>query len=417
MPKKYTYLTPIRIALLFLLGIGMASNQTTAQQQTTDQFGDAATQQPKQSYTELVAAIQANEREINKEFSSLPIGFPNQQTDSLKKIERLKALNITLSAQLDEAAYAAYELDPRNNVQAGQLVFRRITRMLDPPSPTFQFDPAAALQTADMMMKVGIDNNSTPNTIQFKDVAYQAFRASYALQDFDRAKLMLEKIVGQGDRLKPSIPARLEDTITKWRRELLIRRQEIGGKLPTVKFETTEGEFIVELFENHAPQTVGNFIALVEKGFYNDIPFFLVQPGKFAQSGCPVGDGSGDAGYYIPCECYRENIRHHFSGTISMTNAGRDTGSSQFFITHQPNPQWDGRYTAFGRITKGMEVLYKLKMVDKTKPFTSETNPSKINRITIQYQRPTTVYAPTKLPKTPRNEGSSFRTVQGSDNK
>ena len=100
-----------------------------------------------------------------------------------------------------------------------------------------------------------------------------------------------------------------------------------------------------------------------------------------------------------------------------MTNAGRDSGSSQFFITHQPNPQWDGRYTAFGRITKGMKVLYKLKMVDKTKPFTSETTPSKINRISIVYKRPTSTYAPTKLPKTPRNEGSSSRKVEGSNNK
>lgn len=417
MPQKHTLnLTSNRITVLLVgIGISLLSQQAFAQQ-ATDQFGIGATQSQKQSFSDLVSTIQRNEEEINRLFSSLPIGFPEKQKESLEKIERLKELNNSLSGKLDDAAYMAYELDPRNNVKAGQLVFRHITRMLDPPNPNQQFDPTGALKTANMMMRVGLDNNSTPNAVQFKDVAYQAFRASYALQDFDRAKLMLDKISAQGIEIRPSITAKLSDTIEKWRRELLIRRHENESKLPVVKVETTEGAFKIELFENHAPKTVGNFISLVEKGFYDEKPFFLVQPGKFAQSGCPVGDGSGDAGYRIPCECEREKIRHHFTGTVSMANAGKDTASSQFFITQQPNSQWDGRYTAFGRITEGMDVIYKLKMVDKTKLSSRDITPSKINRITVQYKRPTSTYSPTRIPKSSnRLEDGSFRTVQGSD--
>ncbi len=138
----------------------------------------------------------------------------------------------------------------------------------------------------------------------------------------------------------------------------MIRRLEAtADDLPRVKIETTEGDIIVELFENHAPQTVGNFISLVEKKYYDKLAFFQVLPGVSATTGCQYDNGTGDAGYRIPCECYGEEIRHHFTGTLSMANNGRDTGGSQFFITHQRNPIWDGRFTAFGRVIEGMDVV------------------------------------------------------------
>ncbi|MCE9525066.1 MAG: peptidylprolyl isomerase, partial [Planctomycetales bacterium] len=74
----------------------------------------------------------------------------------------------------------------------------------------------------------------------------------------------------------------------------------------------------------------------------------------------PQGDGSGGPGYEIPCECYRDDHRLHFQGSLSMAHAGKDTGGSQFFITFRRTPHLDGKHTAFGRVIEGLDILPKL---------------------------------------------------------
>jgi cyclophilin family peptidyl-prolyl cis-trans isomerase len=102
---------------------------------------------------------------------------------------------------------------------------------------------------------------------------------------------------------------------------------------------------------------VANFLTLVKQGFYNDTPFHRVLPAFMAQGGAKTEDGNGGPGYNIKCECYRPDYRRHFRGTLSMAHRGRDTGSSQFFLTFTPTPHLNGRHTAFGRVIEGMEVL------------------------------------------------------------
>ncbi|MEC9094827.1 MAG: peptidylprolyl isomerase [Planctomycetota bacterium] len=164
--------------------------------------------------------------------------------------------------------------------------------------------------------------------------------------------------------------------------------------LPRVKLETTEGSLVIELFENEAPQAVGNFVNLVEKKYYDGLIFHRVLPGFMAQGGCPDGRGSGGPGYNIYCECQNDGYRKHFSGTLSMAHAGKDTGGSQFFLTFLPTPHLDGRHTAFGRVIEGMDVLSKLKRVNPQQP--SGTAPSKIKQATVirKRQHP---YVPTKV--------------------
>jgi cyclophilin family peptidyl-prolyl cis-trans isomerase len=99
---------------------------------------------------------------------------------------------------------------------------------------------------------------------------------------------------------------------------------------------------------------------LVETKFYDGKTFHRVLPGFMAQGGDPQGDGSGGPGYEIPCECYRDDHRLHFQGSLSMAHAGKDTGGSQFFITFRRTPHLDGKHTAFGRVIEGMDVLPKL---------------------------------------------------------
>lgn len=143
--------------------------------------------------------------------------------------------------------------------------------------------------------------------------------------------------------------------------EISIRHNEHqANDLPRVKLTTTQGDIVVELFENEAPNTVANFISLVKSKFYDGLTFHRVIEGFMAQGGCPQGTGGGGPDYKIKCECFEKNARKHYTGSVSMAHAGRDTGGSQFFLTFRATSQLDGRHTVFGRIVSGMDVLEKL---------------------------------------------------------
>jgi cyclophilin family peptidyl-prolyl cis-trans isomerase len=188
------------------------------------------------------------------------------------------------------------------------------------------------------------------------------------------------------------------DSLKKnWAKERLIREDEAKtDNLPRVLLKTTKGDIELELFENEAPNTVANFISLVESGLYKDTPFHRVLPGFMAQGGDPKGNGSGGPGYNIPCECYEPNHRLHFRGSLSMAHAGRDTGGSQFFLTFIPTVHLDGHHTVFGRVIGGMDVLAKLQRRDPEKD--TEVRPDKILDAKVIRKRPHE-YKPKKMPE------------------
>jgi len=130
----------------------------------------------------------------------------------------------------------------------------------------------------------------------------------------------------------------------------------------TAEFNTNMGNFKIELFKDKAPLTVGNFIKLVDKGFYNGLIFHRVIPNFMIQSGCPHGTGYGGPGYTIRDE-FHPNLKHNTPGILSMANAGPDTGGSQFFITVAPTPWLDGKHAIFGKVTEGMNVVEKISKV------------------------------------------------------
>lgn len=109
-----------------------------------------------------------------------------------------------------------------------------------------------------------------------------------------------------------------------------------------------------ELYPNEAPGTVANFEKLANEHFYDGLTFHRVIPGFVSQGGCPIGNGTGNAGYTIKCET-AGNPHKHVEGSLSMAHAGRDTGSSQFFIVHEPQPHLNGVHTVFGQVTSGIE--------------------------------------------------------------
>jgi cyclophilin family peptidyl-prolyl cis-trans isomerase len=124
---------------------------------------------------------------------------------------------------------------------------------------------------------------------------------------------------------------------------------------------TRHGTIEVELFGDDAIQTVANFVHWAKTGFYKKSTIHRVVPNFVIQGGDPRGDGSGDAGFTIPAETSRY---HYDTGFLGIADAGKDTGSCQWFITLSPQPHLDGRYTIFGRVTKGMDVAWKIDQGD-----------------------------------------------------
>jgi peptidylprolyl isomerase len=117
---------------------------------------------------------------------------------------------------------------------------------------------------------------------------------------------------------------------------------------------TERGAITVELFGNESPATVANFLALAGRGFYDGLRFHRVVPNFVIQAGCPRGDGWGSPGYTIRCEI---NEHRFGAGALGMAHSGKDTGGSQFFITHSPQYHLDGRYTLFGQVIEGQDVV------------------------------------------------------------
>lgn len=229
--------------------------------------------------------------------------------------------------------------------------------------------------------------------------------AAFNLNDFELAKQYFQQAKsagllgssppgsGRGDplnRVWQLASKQIEDlpaTQAAWQQEQAIRVKEAtADDLPRVKFRTTRGNIIIELFENEAPQTVANFITLVKSGFYDGVVFHRVLPAFMAQGGDPTGTGSGGPGYSIRCECYQPGIRKHFRGSLSMAHAGRNTGGSQFFLTFVPTSYLDGRHTVFGRVIEGMEAASALKRRDPSSPGPKPT-PDKIIKAEVLRDR------------------------------
>jgi cyclophilin family peptidyl-prolyl cis-trans isomerase/HEAT repeat protein len=135
---------------------------------------------------------------------------------------------------------------------------------------------------------------------------------------------------------------------------------------------TDKGSFTIELLPADAPLNVDNFVQLAGKGYFNNITFHRVVPNFVVQGGDPRGDGNGGPGYQIRCEI---NEVPYDRGAVGMALSGKDTGGSQWFVTHSPQPHLDGGYTVFGRVISGMEVVDKIARGDHIRSINVTENP------------------------------------------
>jgi len=131
---------------------------------------------------------------------------------------------------------------------------------------------------------------------------------------------------------------------------------------PTAIIHTKKGDIRIELYPRDAPMTVDNFVQLSRSGFYNGLSFMRVVPNFVIQGGDPRGDMNGGPGYQIRCEV---NLKRYGTGAVGMALSGKDTGGSQFFITHSPQPHLDGGYTIFGQVVEGMDVVNRIARGDR----------------------------------------------------
>jgi len=263
------------------------------------------------------------------------------------KFEATKVKAQAASDQLETAAFAVALAEPANK-EAVDICGAVVASGLQAD------DPGKTLTGAEMLDKAGVKNG---------DIDMMAATAAMLLSRLDEAAAWLAKAkeAGVQNAKIAELSAALEAERPKVDAEMKKRAADAkADDLPRVKIATSKGDVVVELFENEAPNTVANFIELVEKGFYDGTPFHRVIGGFMAQGGDPKGMGTGGPGYAIACECDAPGARKHFLGSLSMAHAGKDTGGSQFFLTFRPTEHLDGKHTVFGRVIEGFEVLPKI---------------------------------------------------------
>lgn len=285
-----------------------------------------------------------------------------QLADDTKKQQLESQYNTRLAdahkllPQLVRSAEAAYQKEPNKDPALGDFLHTYLHQNVEMDRYR------AAWPVAQLLAETNYPD---------KDVSNFAGISAFAMNDYPAARKYLEraKQAGSLDELGTKFYESLDDYEKLWKEEEAKRAREAqADDLPRVKLETTKGDIVLELFENEAPNTVANFVSLVEKGFYNGTKFHRVLRNFMAQGGDPQGTGSGGPGYHIACECYRPDHRSHFLGSLSMAHAGRDTGGSQFFLTFLPTSHLNGKHTVFGRVIEGFDVLADLRRVEPGQP-------------------------------------------------
>ncbi|MFO7904079.1 MAG: peptidylprolyl isomerase [Planctomycetota bacterium] len=254
----------------------------------------------------------------------------------------------SLEDELLSAAMRAYSMHPQKNADLKEFLLQIASMLVQ--AECYE----DGLKVSQMLLDSDVDELA---------VYQNAADAAFACSKFDVAEQCL-RIIDQrkGNSTENSRRLALMDVYKKeWKKEQELRETErLANDLPRVLLVTVRGEIELELFENEAPNTVANFIKLVEDGFYDGLTFHEVKPGVGAFSGCPLGDGTGSPGHFIRHEFEDAEPRVHFRGSLSTISEGPFANGSQFCITFLPTPQREGLSTVFGRVIRGMDVLARL---------------------------------------------------------
>ena len=341
--------------------------------ETTPEKSDA--KNPTEEWNEL----SKRKNEIARQLRKLQGEFKlTDSTEERKKEIRdeftrlVREYNTEIQAKMGELAEAVYEADPKN-VEAGEVVME------------------AAYNEGQYQQALDVAKNLLESGGKSKYAGSLAINiagaASFSLNQFEQADAYLKEAKEKkqlSDVYGQQFVEHLPEMLELWTKEQEIRSREAKLKgdeqLPMVELTIGNGKqelgkVVLELFENEAPNAVANFINIVEnedsERNYNGVKFHRILPNFMAQTGNLETSGKTPLDHTIKCECYQENARKHFRGSVSMALTVRDSGSSGFFITHMPT-YWlneevrpESVHTVFGRVVSGMDVIDRTKQGDE----------------------------------------------------
>lgn len=335
----------------------------------------------------LLLSLMATGRVSGQDAPAAPA--PAASTNPAEQFEAVRAQWAKFALELDKARYRVNNCPPEQKneaVLAYDTLLEQGNELLhlfsDSAVAAFEADPTNA--EAERYLKIMIEHTLTADRYESvvrmakaviehgkpdAKLYEQAGIAAFELGELDEAEKYFvdaAKLGELGDDAKAK-----RDSIPEWReklaREAKYREAEAAAdNLPRVTITTTKGDIVLELYEDQAPNTVANFIALAERKFYNGLEFFRVQNNFAAVAGCPLNRGTGGPGHEILCETDRDDRRAAMRGTISMANAGRGRCGSLFFIALASSGvnHSEANNPVFGRVISGMDIVERLRRVD-----------------------------------------------------
>ena len=348
------------------LALAMVMLFVLTQESVAEPEQSAAPEADQVRWNELMAEQQALEKEIETKFqeiqkrmqSATPEERPSVQAQYQQMAQAYRKQYEQLGGKIISLAPAIYEQNPKD-VFAAEIVMQTA------------FGKHQYRQAADVADRLIAEGLISPIALNMGGAAH------FNNHEFKKAKELFEQAQQSNmlDQLGRQYLTAATAYENLWEKEQALRAAEAAAEpenaLPQILLKTTRGDMLLELFENQAPNTVANFVSLTENKEYDGTTFHRVIPNFMAQGGDPnskdenpSNDGSGGPPYTIACETDRPDARMHFSGSLSMAHAGKDTGGSQFFITHRPTDHLNGKHTVFGRVVDGLDTAKSLQKGD-----------------------------------------------------
>ncbi len=284
--------------------------------------------------------------------------------------ERAKAMLLTMWQQAEQGklearampamlrALSRIKYDGLQTAARRQLMHKEITVRAAAANALTEFSDENFQALADALEQAKADAQSDARLALLNAIGkYKTLQAvsvlKAALSDTDpRVRRAAANLLRQAGESVPTETAALPHGEAYYARVRQLQQKQV-----TVTMHTTKGVIKVQMFASDAPMTVDNFIELAKKKYFDGIIFHRIVPNFVAQGGDPRGDGNGGPGYQIRCEV---NTKPYQRGTMGMALSGKDTGGSQFFFCHAPQPHLDGGYTVFGQVIVGMDAVDKL---------------------------------------------------------
>jgi cyclophilin family peptidyl-prolyl cis-trans isomerase len=303
------------------------------------------------------------------EMKKIQILRNNAVDTSAKSMDRYYELRDRARGELDDVFQAAKAFFMNRSDEYSTVSF--LAAMIDYRRTSSYYEDC--FEVAQRMVEIGVN---------MPYLEQMAARSAFIAGKFDEVLPIYQRFVDSGGYEKleniDKLLASILDFYPQWWEEELKARaaDEAAGDLPRVLLKTTSGPVVLELFEDQAPNTVANFIQLVQEGYYDDSEFYQVISDLVVMGGDPLGDGSGTSGRFIPDEHQRPDRRRIFRGSVMMAKRVTapdsadmvpDSASSQFVIAMMPIVPKEQQQTVFGRVVEGMDVVGSFRRVDPSK--------------------------------------------------